>query len=151
MFNLQLQHTRRVNPINSQLPATSLSAIELVDSPLPILTPLENNNAEAHADFSRATTNVIPEPGNIPHQQRPERAEEVLKLPHPEARRQVAHAYETPQELAMIPGGYSVFSERAFFSSAGITEIPPKDVVERAEVLHVVVTVISADVTDVLL
>ena len=143
-------HTRRVNPINSQLPATSLSAIELVDGPLPILTSLEDDNAEVHADFTLAATNVIPEPGNIPHQQRPERAEEVLELPHPEARRHVAHAYETPQELAMIPGGYSVFSERAF-SSAGITEIPPKDVVERAEVLHVVVTVISADVTDVLL
>jgi hypothetical protein len=114
MFNLHQLHTRRVNPINSQLQATGLSAIELVDSSLPILTPLEDDNAEVHADFTLAATNVIPEPGNVPHQQRPERAEEVLKLPHPEARRQVAHAYETPQELAMIlagtlcsPTGYS--------------------------------------------
>ena len=149
MFNLQL-HTRRVNPINSQLPATSLIAIKLVDGPLPILTSLEDGSAEAQADFSLAATNVILGPGNIPHQQRPERAQEVLELPHPEARWQVAHAHETPQELAMIPGGYSVFSDRAF-SSAGITGRPPKDVVERAEVLHVVVSVISADVADVLL
>lgn len=147
MVDLQL-HTRRVNPVNSQFVSQSLIAIELVDGSLPILAFLEYHIAEAHAVYSFAATHITGESGNVPHQQRPERAEETLEVPQPEARRQVAHAYETTQELARTPGGNPVFSKRAL-SSAGITEISPKDVVVRAEVLHVVV--VSADVATILL
>lgn len=150
-INLQL-HTRRVSPINSQLPATSLIAIELVDGPLPILTPLEDDSAEAQEDFSLAATNVIPEPGNIPHQQRPERAEEVLELPHPEARRQVAQRVRNAAGTCDDPWRLYCVLRQGILHCRYIIEIAPIDVVERAEVLHVVVTVvISADVADVLL
>ena len=99
-------------------------------------------------DSSRASTQVVPELGNNPHEQSSERAEEVLEIPHPEPRRQVRHAHETPQELSMIPGGDPVLLGRAL-SSAGVAEVSPEHVVVRAEVLHVIV--VSADVADVLL